>query len=393
MERKLTDVYKKNAVAYLTGKRRALNEGGTSSSKTISIIQLLIDIASNYKGDKPLLISIVSETVPHLKRGCIRDFINIMGNDFDQNKYNRSDNIYHFDNANIEFFSADNASRLRGARRDILYINECNNVSLEAFRELDIRTNKFTFLDWNPVSEFWAHTELMGKPENEYIHSTYQDARWVLPEAVVKNIESNRNDVNWWNVYGLGLVGKVEGLVYPTFELVDKLPEAYSDRFFGLDFGYTDPTALVECRFGLDGGLYCKELIYQPRMTITDILARFEELDIKKIDDTIYADSASPEQIEELNRNGYDVKGCPKGADSVEFGHQKVRTYKQFWTTDSTCCIKEQRNFRYIPDVNGNLTNKTEHAFSHGMDARRYAVVGRTSNLNPFELINKLANN
>ena len=152
---KLTSIYEKNAQAYLDKtKRRALNEGGTSSSKTVSVLQLLILIAQYTKS--PLLISIVSESLPHLKRGCI-DFQNILGEGFDDNKYNKTEHVYDFGKGQIEFFPADEPSKMRGGRRDILFINECNNVSYDAFKELDIRTRLFTFLDWNPVSEFWVH--------------------------------------------------------------------------------------------------------------------------------------------------------------------------------------------------------------------------------------------
>lgn len=387
-----TRIYTENAKAYLDpAKRRTLNCGGTASSKTISILQLLHDIARASK--TPKLISVVSETLPHLKRGCIRDFKDkILGDEFEPNRWNASDLIYTYPHAKIEFFSADNPHKLRGARRDILYINECNNIPYDSYMELDMRTTRFTFLDWNPVSEFWADTELMSKPENVYIHSTYKDALDVLPPAVVANIESMKNDPNWWNVYGLGLVGKIEGLVYPAFDLVDEMPTEYSSRFFGLDFGYTDPTVLVECRFGLnEKSLYSHELIYQSGLTISDIIAKFEEVGMVKGRDTIWADSASPEQIRELQKNGYDVRGCPKGADSVEFGHQKVRAFVQYWTKASTNCIKEMRNFRYMTDTNGRLTDKTTHEWSHGMDARRYAVVGQTSRVNILEALSALA--
>ncbi|MFA5252747.1 MAG: terminase, partial [Phycisphaerae bacterium] len=151
MQINTTNVFERNAAARLEGKRRALNEGGTASSKTYSILQLLILIAQHAKSKT--LISIVSESLPHLKRGCIRDFHNILGEDFDDSKYNKTEQTYCFGNGTIEFFPADEPSKMRGGRRDILFINECNNVAYEAYRELDIRTRLFTFLDWNPVSE------------------------------------------------------------------------------------------------------------------------------------------------------------------------------------------------------------------------------------------------
>ena len=371
-----TTVYEANAEAWRSGKRRALNEGGTSSSKTYSIIQLLSLIARHAKS--PFLISVVSESLPHLRRGAIRDFMTIMGEEYDAKRYNMSSHVYTFGNGAIEFFPADEPSKMRGGRRDILFLNEANNVPYMAYRELDIRTRRFTFLDWNPVSEFWAHeNRLMDQPENVYVHSTYLDAMAVLPREVVDNIESNRDtDPNWWNIYGLGRLGRVEGLVYPYFSQVDTMPDS-KDDFYGLDFGYSnDPTALVRCI--LKGQeLYCDELIYQTGLTNDDIAHKMEDIGLSKGNDEIFADSAEPKSIEEIHRRGYNVKPCPKGADSVEYGHQKVRQYKQVWTKRSLNCIKEQRNFRYIEDKDGKLTDKTTHTFSHGMDARRYGLMAK----------------
>ena len=367
---RVTNVFKQNFKAFFGGYRRALNEGGTSSSKTYSILQFLIFYADRCKNKK--LISVVSETLPHLKRGCIRDFRNILGDRFDDSMWNKTDFIYSFPNCKIEFFSADNSSKLRGARRDILYVNECNNIPLEAFRELDIRTNYFTFLDWNPVGEFWAHSELLGNKENCYIHSTYRDALNVLSPETIRNIESMKNDKNWWNVYGLGLVGKTEGLVYPDLRMIDNLPED-GEHFYGLDWGYNDPTAVCECVIK-ERNLFSKELLYESGLTCRDIAERLREFNVGKR--RIWCDSASPAMIHELRDLGFNALGCRKDGNSVEFGHQKVRQYNLFWTKDSLNAITEQRNFHYLKDGDGNLTNDTNHRYSHMMDARRYAVTG-----------------
>jgi len=370
-----TNVYERNAEAFLNrskGIRRAANEGGTASSKTYSILQLLILIAQHTK--RKLLISIVSESLPHLKRGCIRDFKNILGEDFNDKLYNKTECIYKFGLGTIEFFPADEPSKMRGGRRDILFINEANNVAYEAYRELDVRTRLFTFLDWNPVGEFWAHEYLLNKPENEYIHSTYIDALQVLPEEVVKNIESNKNDPNWWNVYGLGRIGKVEGLVYPYFDQVDELPKGPSG--YGLDFGYTTDFTVLTKNVVIGQDLYSDELIYEKGLTNPDIANLMNDLGVQKHYDEIFADSSEPKSIDEIHEYGFNIKPCIKGPGSVEFGHQKVRQFKQHWTKRSINCIKEQRNFRYIPDKNGKLTDKTTHQWSHGMDSRRYFVVG-----------------
>jgi len=372
-----TNVYEANAEAWLSGKRRALNEGGTYSSKTYSILQLLILIARHAKS--PLLISVISESLPHLKKGAIRDFFAILGEGHDNNPcYNKTEQTYRFGNGVIEFFGADESAKVRGPRRDILFLNEANNIPWETARGLDVRTKKFTFADWNPVAEFWAHENWIGQPENVYIHSTYQDALDVIPPEVVRNIEATgERDPNWWNVYGLGRIGKIEGLVYPLFQQVKELPPG--DYFYGLDFGFsTDVTALTK-HVIIGEALYSQELIYERGLTNQDIADRMVELDIRKHYDEIIADAAEPKSIEEIYQRGFNIKPCVKGPGSVEYGHQKVRQYKQFWTEDSVNCIKEQRNFRYLSDKDGKLTDKTTHAWSHGMDSRRYAVVGGES--------------
>jgi len=372
--------------AFKNGYRRCLLEGGTSSSKTWGALQALTLIAE--RAVDPLLISIVSESLPHLKRGCIKDFFNIIGESQDNNPYySKTESRYSRPNWKgvIEFFGADQSDKVRGPRRDILFINEGNNVPLETARGLDIRTSRFTIVDWNPVSQFWAHDLWLPDyasndsdrqerlKSNYYIHSTYQDSRRVLPSQVVTDIESYRDkDPNWWNIYGLGLIGKIEGLVYPDFEQVDALPlGAY---FYGLDYGFSaDPTVLVK-NVILGDKLYSQEMFYDYSGLTNDQIAR--KLSLLKIgSEPIYPDPNEPKSAEELRKFGFNVVEAVKGKGSVEYGIQKVNQYYQHWTKDSLNCIKEQRNFRFIKDKNtGELTDKTTHTWSHGMDARRYAV-------------------
>jgi len=369
-----TRIFKETLQAWVGNKRRCLHEGGTSSSKTWSILQALVLIAQ--EAIEPLLISVVSESLPHLKRGAIRDFFNIIEESSDNNPhYSRTEFIYSRPNwkGRIEFFGADDSAKVRGPRRDILFMNEGNNIPWETARGLDIRTSRFTIVDWNPVGEFWAHEFWKDQPENAYVHSTYLDAKDVLPAQVVTDIESYKDkDPNWWHIYGLGLIGKIEGLVYPYFEQVDELPKG--DVFYGLDFGFADDPAVLVANTIIGEKLFSKELIYKTGLT-NDVLAR--EMDLLKVRqnfDEIFADSAEPKSIQELCDKGYNVKPCEKGQGSVEYGIQKVNQFKQYWTKDSTNCIKEQRNFRYILDKDNKLTEKTTHKWSHGMDSRRYAI-------------------
>lgn len=381
MKRQLTKIYERNAAAWLADdRRRALNEGGTASSKTYSILQLLILIAEHAKS--PLIISVVSESLPHLKRGAIRDFFRILGESPDDNpNYNKTEQTYRFDGeskVSVEFFGADESAKVRGPRRDILFLNEANNIPWETARGLDIRTRLFTFADWNPVSEFWAHEHWIEDQENEYIHSTYLDAKGVLPPEVVANIESNKDkDPNWWNIYGLGLLGKIEGMVYPVFEQVDKMPDG--DYFYGLDFGYSsDPTVLVK-NVIVGDNLYSHQMFYSDIPMTNDDIAR--KMDLLKVSRNapIYPDPNEPKSAEEIRRKRFNVCDSESGKGSVKFGIKKVNSYYQHWTKSSLECIKEQRNYRYIRKTEPHtgreyLSDDTTHQYSHGMDARRYAV-------------------
>ncbi len=380
MEFKFTRIFEDNNKAWLDPDiRRCLNEGGTRSSKTYSILQLLILIAQN--SNRELLISVVSESLPHLRRGAIRDFFAILGEGQDSNPYwNKSVCIYKRPNwkGYIEFFGADESSKLRGAGRQILFINEANNVPYNSYMELDIRTELFTFLDWNPVSEFWAHENLKKEVNNAYVHSTYLDAIDVLPRVVVENIESNKDkDPNWWNVYGLGLLGKIEGLVYPLFKQIGELPDG--EVFYGLDYGFSsDPTVLVGNVINGDN-LYSKQIFYKTIPLTNDDIAR--EMELLKIPRSapIYPDPSEPKSAEEIRKKGFNVQDTERGKGSKEFGIKRVNQYYQHWTKDSVECIKEQRNYRFIlkrePHTGREyLSDDTSHQWSHGMDARRYAV-------------------
>lgn len=380
-----TRVFEEILQAWLDGKRGILLEGGTSSSKTWSVLQSLVFILSNAKS--PILCSVMSESLPHLKMGCIRDLFKAIGESQDNNpRWSKSEFIYTWPNhSQIEFWGADNEGKARGPRRNILFVNEGNNVPWSTVESADARTSDFVIVDWNPTSEFWVHNyESDGKQipgwikdsRFAYCHSTYLDAKKVLAKSIVDNIESKRDtDPNWWNIYGLGKMGKVEGLVYPKFSQIDRLPPG--ELFYGLDFGYSsDPTALT-AHVIHNKNLYSHELIYETGLTNQDIGNRMIELGVPKRSVEILADAAEPKSIDEISRMGFNIRAVSKGPGSVEYGHQRVRQYEQYWTKDSVNAIKEQRNFRYTKDKDGRLTEKTTHLYSHLMDSRRYAVMGK----------------
>lgn len=346
--------------------------GGTSASKTISILMVLIDKAQ--RDVKPTLTSVVSESFPHLKRGAIRDFKNIMRaqNYFDDKRWNSTDSIYTFETGSqIEFFSADSADKLRGARRDRLFINEANNVLFEAFEQLEVRTKEFCFLDWNPTNEFWYYTELkISRNDIEEITLTYRDNEALSPE-IVASIEQRKNRPNWWKVYGEGQLGQIDGLIYKSWAIVDEIPEEARLIRRGLDFGYSnDPTALVDI-YSWNGAHIVDERIYRKGMSnkdIADIILNDEN------DVLVVADSAEPKSIAEIASYGVNIVGANKGKDSIRQGIQFVQAKRVIMTRRSVNIIKESRNYMWFVDKNGHLTQEPDCIFNHAMDAIRYAI-------------------
>lgn len=365
-------VAKHTAAAYNAGCRVIANKGGTRSGKTFSVLTVLLSIVWL----DSVLVSVVSESYPHLKRGAIRDFERILNdNGIIEGKHytiNRSDMVYKFPSGGvIEFFSADNAGKVHGAQRDILFLNECNHISFEIYRQLAVRTAKTVFLDWNPTAAFWFDDKLQMQPTTKLIHSTYLDNPFLTAEQVAE-IESNKEDANWWRVYGLGENGSAEGLIYSRWDIVKELPEQVKRYAVGIDFGYNDPTAVV--KVALQGGdLWLDEVLYRRGCNNADIAQALKRAGFHG-GTPIVADSAEPKSIAEINAFGFNVQPSVKGADSVKNGIQNVARYKLHVTANSTNIINELRNYQWRRDINGNSLNVPEHAFSHSMDALRYCV-------------------
>ena len=258
-------------------KRVRIVRGGTSSSKTFSIIPLLIDYAVK---NPNVEISVVAESIPHLRRGAIRDFLKIMDmvGMYDPNKWNKSTLTYQFSNgAFVEFFSADQPDKLRGARRDVLFINECNNIEWESYYQLAIRTRRFIYLDYNPVTEFWVDTELVSDPDSDMVVLTYKDNE-ALDASIVTEIEKARDKAatssywaNWWRVYGLGEIGNLEGVIFNNWKTIDQIPPEARLLGLGVDFGFTnDPTAIVEI-YQYDNQRILNQIVYRTGMINSDI--------------------------------------------------------------------------------------------------------------------------
>lgn len=364
-----TNVFHENRKAT---QRIVVNQGGTSSTKTWSIQQLLYLLAAR----NTLLISIVSESMPHLRRGAMRDFFKMLLEDslYDEQSHNKTNNTYKIKKSTIEFFSVDSQDKVRGARRDILFMNECNNISYDTYSQLEVRTKERIYLDYNPVSEFWVHEKLLPLDNVKFIKSTYLDALEVLPDGIVKSIESRKEtDPNWWRVYGLGEVGTLEGIIYKNYKIVDNFPDDVKWMCYGLDFGYTnDPTVLLKIAMKEDE-IYIDELIYETGLTNQDIVLKQRQLEIGRRDE-IYADSAEPKSIEEIYREKFNIKPCKKGKDSVNQGIDVVKRHKINITKRSINTIKEIRNYSWQKDKEGKFINKPIDHTNHAMSALRYGV-------------------
>lgn len=372
----VTSVFERNIAAYNKKYRYIVNKGSTRSSKTYSLLQLLYLIAKFSK--KSIIISIVSESIPHLKKGCIRDFKEILQKegDWDENNWNATDYIYRVNNSIIEFFSADSSGKVHGPSRDILYVNECINIEYEVYRQLAIKTTETIFLDCNPNFEFWLDEKVISQEkEAALIHSTYKDNEY-LTDAQVKEIESNKQDANWWRVYGEGKTGNLRGTVIQNWKIVNSLPDTYKQRWIGIDFGFTnDPTAIVDIRLS-EGKLWIDEILYERGCDNIYISKTLKECDIDN-NTSIIADSAEPKSIQEIRSFGFRIEAAQKGRDSINNGIEILNRYEKNITKRSTNIINEYRNYRWQMDAFGEPTNTPIDRYNHAIDAQRYVCLNK----------------
>lgn len=393
-EQRFSKVYWKIYEAAKKKPRYISNKGGTRSTKTYSTLQFLYMLISQ-KDKTGDITSVVSETLPHLKLGAIRDFENIIGHTLlGDSHWNETSHTWTFDNgAKLEFFSAD-SDKAHGAQRKRLFINEANHVDYETYRQLAVRTSSIIFIDYNPASVCWIQKKVENRKNCALIRSTYKDNPFIPPEQI-EEIESNRDDENWWKVYGLGLDGTLEGLIY-NFEQVDDLPpkgvdkpqsdktaeELYADSLVeiqGLDFGFTnDPTARVQVLADPKRKhLYVRERCYRKAMLNSHIIADLKADGVKN-NIEIFADCAEPKSIEEIKKGGFRISACDKDApvksDKLKFQLQWMQGWKLFVTKDSLNLIEELRNYTWAKNKDGELLNEPIDKWNHLLDALRYAV-------------------
>lgn len=354
-----------------------VHQGGSRSGKTYSICQVLIELCFKNKG-AGIVITIVRKTFPALRSSVMRDFMQILteGGNYQEENHNKSQATYNLFGNLVEFISTDQPQKLRGRKRDILYVNECNELFLEDWRQLLLRTTGRIIIDYNPSDEHhWIYEHVLEREDAEFFQTTYLDNPF-LEQAVIDEIERfKETDENFWRIYGLGERGVNISAVFPNWKTIEEIPERAKLVAYGCDWGFTnDPTAIVSV-YRADYSLYIKEHLYRTGLTNRDIS---EELDKLALDRTpIICDSAEPKSIEELHRLGHNVKPSKKGADSIRLGIDIMKRHKLFIHSESKNAQKEFRNYRWETDRDGrNLSKPIDHT-NHIIDAVRYVCINR----------------
>lgn len=357
----------------------ACNQGGTRSGKTYNIIILLITICLNpvffgYKPDEHISVSIVSQSLPHLKKGAIRDFLKILreNNLYDDKSYNKTNHVYTFGNGNyIEFASFETEDAARGPGRKILYVNEANSISFEIFWQLLLRTEHKVLIDYNPVDLYsWIYDKVRTREDCKFIQSTYLDNWDFLNESQRTEIENLKTlGGDFWKIYGLGEVGSGEGRIYSNWKRFDKYPDKIDETIYGLDFGYNHPMSLTRIQFS-DGIPYIDSMVYQSGLITSDLIRIMNEQGISK-SDYIYCDNAEPDRIEEITKAGYNAHPAMKDVDA---GIDYCKKLNLNIHSSAVDLIKEIQMYQYKKDKNGRLLDEPIKAFDDGMDSMRYGL-------------------
>ena len=398
MEWQCTKVFAEIVKAHQDNYRVIVEEGGSRSSKTWSIFQFYLLHAlmgDNWK------ITICRDKLSWIKTTLLPDFQDIT------EKYNipvtpeininRQDQIYNVNGSEFGFFGLDYPEKLHGRSQDSYWINEAIQVDKKHFDQLEMRTNYFGVLDYNPTDyDSWIY-ELAKRNDVKFLHSTMLDNPF-LPETIIRkikgyepteeNIKNGTADNYMWEVYGLGNKARLQNVIFTKWDVVDNIPEEAKFLGYGIDFGYTnDPTAMVEM-YMMNNEPYFNELIYDKGLTNQDISEKFKEFEIKSSSD-IYADAAEPKSIEEIRRNGYNIMAANKGADSIRYGISLLQQQRFHVTKRSTHLEDELRKYKYKEDKNGNVLNEPIDAFNHLIDAMRYVSIMKLSNVPKIQIINR----
>lgn len=369
-----TRVYREIEKARKQGYTTVSEQGSSRSSKTYNTVIWLCVYCLSHPCST---VSVVRSTLPALKGSVLRDFMAILTDMgvWEDKMFNKSELVYRFRNGSwIEFFSSDNEQKLRGRKRQILYVNEGNELKYIEWQQLQMRTTEFSIIDYNPSfsDDHWL-CQLNREEKTYHFITTYKDNPF-LEAKVIEEIESlKRKNPSLWQIYGLGLQAMVEGLVFHNVEVIDRIPSYMKHEWVGMDFGFTnDPTAIVLVAYNGDGKLYIDETCYQTEMLSSDIIRTLKESHPRT---EVISESADPRLIQEIYRAGIDIKPVQKFQGSIEAGITKMQEYKIYVTKRSTNVIKEFRNYTYRQDKEGKWLNKPIDCYNHAIDAVRYVVM------------------
>jgi phage terminase large subunit len=367
LEIKHSSIFSKNFESYNSDKRFIVNQGGSRSSKTYSLCQLMIVICLKGK----IGVSIVRKSFPSLRGSILRDFIYILKemNIYNEMSHNKTEQVYNFSNGSwVEFFSSDNEQKLRGRKRDILYCNEGNELGFDEFNQLVMRTTGKVFIDFNPSdTEHWIY-DLIKQDNCDLIKSTYKDNPFLTKDQV-EYIENLINvDDNYYKIYALGEKPISESRIYSHFKQYNEEIN-HKDFCYGLDFGYNHPCALVQTWFS-GNKVYVKELIYKQKLTTSDLVNEMKNLNLDR-SKIIYCDSARPDVIEELRRNGFSK--AQLSDKNVKQGIDKVKSMEVYTHFESTNLWKEYRLYSWKTDKD-RILDEPIKLNDDGLDAMRYAI-------------------
>lgn len=378
MESRRSDYWKQCTSYYdnkSSKKRITINQGGTRSGKTYSILQVLCEWCCDNK-NAGWIITIVRKTLPALKGSAYRDFLKIISDEewYSEEFHNKSEMTYLLFGNLVEFISVDQPQKIRGRKRNLVFINEANELSYEDFFQLNVRTTDKIIIDYNPSDEYhWIYDKLETRKDADFFITTYRDNPF-LEKELVEEIERLQDaDENHWRVYGLGLRGISTETIYTHWKLCDELP-GKGERFYGQDFGYNVPSALVEIEF-YEEAIYVNEVMYETKLTTGDLIEFYKTLGIDRRTE-IFCDSAEPKTIEEIRRAKYNAKEADK---DVTEGIRKVKSLPLYITKRSSNILKEIKSYKWKSDVNGRPVKDKDKdepvKFNdHAMDALRYGV-------------------
>jgi len=362
-------------------KKIIIEQGGTRSGKTYNIlIWIIYYCLSEAKGKT---ITICRKTFPAVRSSVMRDFFEILEKvgQYNPANHNKSSHEYMLGGNMVEFISLDQPQKVRGRKRDLLYINEANELHYEDWQQLILRTTGRVIIDYNPSDEYhWIYDKVIPRNDAQFHKTTYLDNPF-LPQTIIDEIERlKETDEQYWQVYGLGERGASKALIFQYHE-TDKIPDGARSVAMGMDFGFTnDPTTLVAA-YEYNGDLYFDEKIYQTGMTNRDIHKTLQGLNLDRRAE-IFADSAEPKSIKELQLFGWNIKATAKGPDSIMAGIDMLKRHKLYITKGSVNLIKEMRNYKWIEDTNGKILNKPMDQYNHAIDAMRYATYNRMARPN-----------